>query len=63
MLKIMLYNFLFPEEGEENINITIDRNSMNQVTSTKFWGVYIDQHLTWVDHIKILANKIAKISA
>ena len=35
---------------------------MNQVTSPKFLGVYIDQHLTWVglDHIKTLANKIAK---
>ena len=48
------------KRGEQNINITIDGNSMNQVTSTKFLGVYIDQHLTWVDHIKILANKIAK---
>ena len=57
----MLYDFLFPEDkrGEQNINITIDGNSMNKVTSTKFFGVYIGQHLKWMDHIKILANKLA----
>src|SRR6218665_4123969 len=40
--------------------INIDGNNMDQVISTKFLGIYIDQHLTWAEHIKIISNKIAK---
>src|SRR6218665_2539943 len=36
-----------------DININIDGNNMDQVISTKFLGIYIDQHLTWAEHIKI----------
>src|SRR6218665_2294556 len=63
MLKnhVISFSLIRKKRGEQNINITIDGNSMNQVTSSKFLGVYIDlQHLPWVDHIKISVNKIAK---
>ena len=43
-----------------NINILIDSNIVPQVTSTKFLGVYIDQHLNWSEHIKMISAKIAK---
>src|SRR6218665_1356275 len=34
-----------------------------QVTSSKFLGVYTDQHLTWVERISHISRKIVKISA
>lgn len=43
-----------------NIKLLIDGNEIPQVTTTKFLGVYIDQHLTWSEHIKIISTKIAK---
>jgi len=45
---------------QSNINILIDGNIVPQVTCTKFLGVYIDQHLNWSEHIKIISMKIAK---
>src|SRR6218665_530142 len=45
---------------DSDINVNIDGNSMDQVISTKFLGIYIDQHLAWAEHIKIISNKIAK---
>jgi len=39
----------------------IDECIIERVTNTKFLGVYIDECLTWTNHIDIIANKIAKI--
>ena len=41
-------------------HIPIDSNIIKQVVSTKFLGIHIDQHLTWVDHVKVISNKISK---
>src|SRR6218665_525796 len=38
----------------------IDGTDIELVSSTKFLGMYIDEHLTWDVHINIIANKIAK---
>src|SRR6218665_2506811 len=43
-----------------NNNIMIAGNYIEQVKSTKFLGLYIDEHLTWNEHIKVTSNKIAK---
>src|SRR6218665_2650807 len=43
-----------------NNNIMIAGNNIEQVKSTKFLGLYIDEHLTWNEHIKVTSNKIAK---
>ena len=40
--------------------ITIDDRTIPQVTSTKFLGVYIDQHLKWKVHIEEINKKITK---
>ena len=37
-----------------------DNNVVELVESTKFLGVYIDQHLTWKTHINVISKKIAK---
>jgi len=44
----------------QNFNISIDNKPILQVKSTKFLGVYVDEHLTWKQHITQISNKIAK---
>jgi len=40
--------------------ITINGTPIPQVTTAKFLGIYVDQFLTWKDHIEAVATKIAK---
>ena len=40
--------------------VQIDTTDIPQVKSVKFLGVYVDQHLTWNNHIEQIALKIAK---
>jgi len=40
--------------------ITFNGQIIKQTHSTKFLGVYIDQHLNWLDHIHQVENKISK---
>jgi len=42
------------------LTLLIDGNNIEQVTYTKFLGLYIDEHLTWNTHIKITTSKLAK---
>ena len=46
-----------------DLKLEIDGKEIVQGTSSKFHGVYIDQHLTWAEHIALISKKIAKISA
>src|SRR5688572_2487823 len=41
-------------------SIKIDNKEITQVTTTKFLGVYVDEHLTFNDHVSIIAKKVAK---
>ena len=41
-------------------SVLIDNNIIEQVKSTKFLGVVINENLTWTDHINILINKCSK---
>lgn len=41
-------------------DIKINGNSLERVSTTKFLGVTIDDHLTWKPHIHNVAGKIAK---
>lgn len=40
--------------------IQIDNITIPQVTSVKFLGIYIDQHINWSVHINHISNKMAK---
>jgi hypothetical protein len=42
-----------------NINISLDGTKIQQVLSTKFLGVEIDQFLSWRSHIKKIESKIS----
>ena len=33
---------------------------IKQVRSAKFLGVYLDEHLTWSDHVETIIGKISK---
>ena len=39
--------------------LCIDGYPINQVTSSKFLGVILDQHLSWKYHIEAISSKIA----
>ena len=43
-----------------HLKLCIEGVPISQVVSTKFLGVYIDQHLTWKEHVKNISSKIAK---
>ena len=45
---------------KECLRLFLNNTVISQVESTKFLGVYIDQHLTWNTHISSISSKIAK---
>ena len=44
----------------KNIPVIMDNDSMKQVHSARFLGVYIDDKMTWIDDISYMSNKLAK---
>jgi hypothetical protein len=44
----------------QHFDILLDHKPIQQVKFTKFLGVYIDEHLSWKEHIRIIENKISK---
>lgn len=45
------------------IRITIKDKNTEQVKSTKFLGIKIDEHMTWKTHISYITNNISKLSS
>ena len=43
-----------------NFSISLGGQPLTQSNVTKFLGVYIDEHLTWKDHISYLCKQISK---
>jgi hypothetical protein len=42
------------------IDLSVDGISLLQTRSVKFLGVYVDECLTWTEHINAIANKVAR---
>ena len=42
------------------LDIRIDGHQIKEVDKTKFLGVYIDNKLTWKDHIKFISGKLSR---
>ena len=64
-LNIKKSNFIiFLPKGKkcntENVKININGNEIKRVNFTKFLGIYIDEHLSWAQHIEFLSKKIAR---
>ena len=51
-----------PRQKKINLNLVIQYNNqmITQKQYIKFLGVYIDEHLSWKEHINYICNKIAK---
>ena len=43
-----------------NVKMNINGNKIKQVNFTTFLGIYIDEHLSWAQHIDYLSKKIAR---
>ena len=56
----IIFSSLNKRKDNFNIKLKIDGCSISQIASTNFLGIYIDQFLTWNEHIKIIANKLTK---
>ena len=44
----------------DNVKININGNEIKQVNFTKLLGIYIDEHLSWAQHIDYLSKKNAR---
>ena len=42
----------------QSISLTINGQSINEISETKFLGVMLDNKLCWESHIKYIAKKI-----
>ncbi len=58
--KNKLHGFFKHKEKRENIDLKIEGNTINQIHSTKFLGVTIDNVLSWESHVKQVRTKVAK---
>ena len=38
----------------------VGSNDTERTSSIKFLGVMSDEHISWIDHVKTVENKIAK---
>ena len=45
-----------------HFSISLSGQLLTQNNTTNFLGVYIDEHLTWKDHISYLCKQILKIN-
>src|SRR6218665_368353 len=41
-------------------DVCINETNLTQVRSTKFLGVFVDQHLDWKEHINYISAKVAR---
>ena len=59
------YSFFYKPSKRDDIPLAqaklyIDNNQIQRSESIKFLGVFLDENLTWKDHIKYIENKISK---
>ena len=57
------YSFFHTPSKKDNIPLALPKLCNNQIQrseSIKFLGVFLDENLTWKDHIKYIENKIAR---
>ena len=59
--KVMLVTTKQKRQGlnTDNLDLNFNNESLNMISNDKILGVYVDNNLTWTDHIKHLTKKIA----
>ena len=40
--------------------LMVGNNNIERTSSIKFLGVMLDEHISWIDHVKTVENKIVK---
>ena len=45
--------------NRQNLDLNFQNEPLNMISSDKILGVFVDNNLTWTDHIKYLTKKIA----
>lgn len=64
-LNVKKTNFIIFCSSQKHYNskeviIILNGNKIEQISHTKFLGVYIDEHLNWEEHIKQIGSKVSK---
>ena len=63
-LNVSKSNFVnfYPKQNKTHISliITINKELIEEKTSTKYLGIILDKHLTWRDQIASIRTKLAK---
>ena len=59
------YTFFHKAREKDNISLKlpslfINDREIKRITSIKYLGVLIDEHLTWKEHIAVIENKVSK---
>ena len=59
------YAFFHKAREKDNIplklpSLFINDREIKRITSIKYLGVLIDEHLTWKEHITVIENKVSK---
>jgi hypothetical protein len=55
----MLFHFR-QKKLSMSLDLKIDNNPIERVSSTKFLGVVLNENLSWNSHILVLVNKLNK---
>ena len=51
-----------PQRLLNKVNLNINKNNIKQVTIFKYLGVYLDNKLSWNEHVQTLLTKLAKFA-
>ena len=43
-----------------NLTVTLDGDILRKVSSTKYLGIYLDQHLTWQAHVDYVLSRVRR---
>ena len=59
------FTFFHRPQDRDNLPLRLpalkmDDYEIKQPSSIKFLGILVDEHLSWIDHINILENKLSK---
>ena len=61
--KFMLFAHKFiSKRCLKKVNLNINKHNIQQVSVFKYLGVYLDNKLTWQEHVNYLKSKLAKIT-
>jgi hypothetical protein len=54
---------IFTNRVRPQRNVKLNGTNITYVSSAKYLGVYLDENLTWTDHINFISNKLIKLSS